>query len=267
MLKRFLVALFAALPTLALTATAWAAPPPSVVPGKLTYGATPTFAPFEYIKDGQPVGFDIDMMAALAKRVGLEADMQTMDFAGLVPAVQAGRLDALASGMYINAARAEVIDFIPYLLIGDQIVVPAGNPAKLTGKDDLCGHPVAVALNTLYEKTAHTLSDACVAAGKPAIDILAVSSSAVVSLTLAQGRAVGAISSTSVIAAMMTSTPGTFEPLGEPFNTNSRLGLGVAKSNPALRDALTAALAAMHQDGSYDALIKKWGMTPASSIF
>jgi polar amino acid transport system substrate-binding protein len=104
-------------------------------------------------------------------------------------------------------------------------------------------------------------------AGKPAIDILAVGSSAVVALTLAQGRAEGAISSTSVISAMMSNSPDTFEPLGEPFNTNSRLGIGVAKTNPALRDALTAALKAMHDDGAYDAMVKKWGLPASSSIF
>lgn len=261
-MKNVLVAALISIPVLA-----WGAPPPTVAEGKLQWGASPTFAPFEFQRDGQTVGFDVDLMAELARRNGLQSSMLGMDFVGIIPAVQAGRIDAAASGMYITAAREEVLDFIPYLRIGDQMVVPKGNPAHLTGKDELCGKHIAVAVNTLYEKTAHGLSDACVAAGKPPIDILAVGSSAVVALTLAQGRAEGAISSTSVIAAMMENAPDTFEPLGEPFNTGSRLGIGVAKTDPALRDALTAALRAMHDDGSYDALIKKWGLQPSSSIF
>ena len=261
-MRHLLAAALIAFPVLA-----WAAPPATVTPGKLSWGASPTFAPFEFQKDGQSVGFDVDLMAELARRVGLQSAMLGMDYAGIIPAVQAQRIDAVASGMYITPARQEVLDFIPYLLIGDQMVVRKGNPAHLVGKDALCGHHIAVAVNTLYEKTAHTLSDACTAAGKPAIDILAVGSSAVVALTLAQGRAEGAISSTSVISAMMSNSPDTFEPLGEPFNTNSKLGIGVAKTNPGLRDAMTAALKAMHDDGSYDALIKKWGLPPSSSIF
>jgi polar amino acid transport system substrate-binding protein len=250
-----------------LPALAWAAPPPTVTEGKLSWGASPTFAPFEFQRDGQAVGFDVDMMAELARRLGLQSAMLGMDFVGIIPAVQAKRIDAAVSGMYITPAREEVLDFIPYLRIGDQMVVPSGNPAHLTGREALCGHHIAVALNTLYEKTAHTLSDACVAAGKPAIDIIAVGSSAVVALTLAQGRAEGAISSTSVIAAMMENAPGTFEPLGEPFNTNSRLGIGVAKTDPALRDALIAALKAMNDDGAYAAMMKKWGLPASSTIF
>jgi polar amino acid transport system substrate-binding protein len=261
-LKRLLAAALLAIPALA-----WAAPPSTVTAGMLSWGTSPTFAPFEFQRDGQSVGFDVDMMAELARRIGLQSAMLGMDFAGIIPAVQAQRIDAAVSGMYITPARQEVLDFIPYLLIGDQIVVPKGNPGHLVDRDTLCGHHIAVALNTLYEKTAHSLSDACIKAGKPVIDILAVGSSAVVALTLAQGRAEGAISSTSVITAMMSNAPDTFEPLGEPFNTNSRLGIGVAKTNPGLVDALTAALKAMHDDGAYDALIKKWGLPASSSIF
>ena len=267
-LQRLLAAALVLIPFLAaIPPQSWAAPPPTVAAGKLTWGASPTFAPFEFQRDGQSVGFDVDLVAELARRVGLQPAMLGMDFAGIIPAVQAGRIDAVVSGMYITPARQEVLDFIPYLLIGDQMVVPKGNPAHLTDRNALCGHHIAVASNTLYEKTAHTLSDACVKAGQPAIDILALGSSAVVALTLAQGRAEGAISSTSVITAMMSNTPDTFEPFGEPFNTNSKLGMGVAKTNPALRDALTNQLKAMHDDGAYDALIKKWGLPASSSIF
>lgn len=270
MLKPILFACLVLAPTLATALApelAWAAAPPTVAEGKLTWGSSPTFAPFKFQRDGQAVGFDVDMMAELARRNGLRSDMLGMDFAGIIPAVQAKRIDAAVSGMYITAARAEVVDFIPYLKIGDQMVVPKSNPGHLTGKDDLCGHHIVVAVNTLYEKTARSLNDACVAAGKSAIDILTVGSSAVVALTLAQGRAEGAISSTSVIAAMMESSPDTFAPLGEPFNTDNRLGIGVSKADPGLHDALDAALKAMQADGAYDALLKKWGLPSSSSIF
>ena len=262
-MKRLLLAAYlAVLPGLTL-----AAPPVTVAAGKLTWGTSPTFAPFEFQRDGQTVGFDVDLMAELAKRAGLQSAMLGMDFTGIVPAVQSGRIDAAVSGMYITPARLEVIDFIPYLRIGDQLVVPKGNPGHIAGKEALCGHHMVVALNTQYEKSLHAMSDACTAAGKPAIDILSVGSSAVVSLTLAQGRGEGALSSTSVIAAMMSNTPDQFEPLGEPFNTDTRLGIGVSKQNGALRDALDAGLKAMQADGSYEALLKTWGLPVTASIF
>ena len=257
--------LFACL--LVAPALAWAAPPPTVASGKLSWGTSPTFAPFEFQRDGQTVGFDVDMMAELAKRNGLQSAMLGMDFTGIIPAVQSKRIDAAVSGMYVTPARAEVVDFIAYLKIDDQMVVPKSNPGHLTGRDDLCGHHIVVAVNTQYEKTAHALSDACTAQGKPAIDLLTVGTSAVVALTLAQGRAEGAISSTSVIAAMMENAPDAFAPLGEPFNTDTRLGIGLSKDDPALRNALDASLKAMQDDGTYAALLKKWGLPASSSIF
>ena len=48
---------------------AWAAPPSTVTSGKLSWGTSPTFAPFEFQRDGQSVGFDLDMMAELAARM------------------------------------------------------------------------------------------------------------------------------------------------------------------------------------------------------
>ncbi len=109
-------------------APAWAASPPTVTPGALSWGTSPTFAPFEFQRDGHAVGFDVDMMAALARRIGLQSAMLGMDFVGIIPAVQARRIDAAVSGMYITPAREAVLDFIPYLRIGDQMVVPGRQP-------------------------------------------------------------------------------------------------------------------------------------------
>ena len=257
-----LVAALLAVPAVVLAADA----PRTVSPGTLSWGTTATFAPFEFQKDGETVGFDVDLMAELARRVGLQSAVLGMDFAGIVPAVAAHRIDAAASGMYITPARQEVLDFIPYLLIGNQLMTTPANPGHLVDKDGLCGHSVAVPVNTQFEKRLEGLSAACTSGGKAAIDILLVPGSAVLALTVAQGRAGAGLTSNSVIAAMMVQSPGSFVPLGAPFDTDTRLGIGVAKDNPGLRDALQAALAAMRADGAYDGLIRKWGLPAASSI-
>jgi polar amino acid transport system substrate-binding protein len=108
--------------------------------GTLTYGVAATFAPFEFQKDGALTGFDIDMISLLGKKLGAEPKPMNMEFKGLIVALQGGRLDLINSAMYINEQRAGQVDFIPYLKIGSVVVVQAGNPAKITGRDDsLCG--------------------------------------------------------------------------------------------------------------------------------
>ena len=83
--------------------------------GALTYGVAATFAPFEYMQDGKLVGFDIEMLEALAKKMGLGVEIMNMEFKGLIPALQSKRIDIINSAMYIRPEREEQVDFVPYL--------------------------------------------------------------------------------------------------------------------------------------------------------
>ena len=73
--------------------------------------------------------------------------------------------------MYINPERSQVVDFIPYLRVGDQLLVAKGNPLHLTGLADLCGHRLAAAVGTVYEKAgASSLPPIARRSGKPRAD-------------------------------------------------------------------------------------------------
>ncbi|TIQ80723.1 MAG: transporter substrate-binding domain-containing protein [Mesorhizobium sp.] len=69
---------------------------------------------------------------ALARELGLEAVVFKVAFDGLILAVQGGRVDLINSGSYISAARQEQVDFIPYLNVGETVVVPAANNGSTT---------------------------------------------------------------------------------------------------------------------------------------
>src|SRR5580658_8039761 len=107
---------------------------PLVDSGKLTWGAAATFPPFEFMKDDKALGFDVDMMEAIAGKMKLQSAMLGMEFKGLIPAILGGRIDAIASGMYINPERSQVVDFIPYLRVGNLLLVAKGNPQHITGQ-------------------------------------------------------------------------------------------------------------------------------------
>ena len=82
-----------------------AAPAKLIESGKLTYGTAATFRPFEYMADGQLTGFDIDFGAHLAGLMGLQPNPMSMEFGGLIPALQSGRMDIINSAMYIKPQR------------------------------------------------------------------------------------------------------------------------------------------------------------------
>lgn len=250
-----------------LPVAALADAPKLVISGELTWGSSPTFIPFEFMQDGKATGFDVDLVADLSKRIGLKSNMLSMDFGGIIPAMLGGRIDAGVSGLYVTPARLQAADFIPYVIVGNQIVVRAGNPKHVADQHGLCGLNVAVPVSTAFEASAKALSAECVAANKPAINLLSLPGSTNVALALAQGRADAALNSTATVAAMMAQDPDTYELAGPPFDANTKIGIALRKDDPELTTELNKALQAMHADGTYDALLKKWKLPPQASIF
>ena len=95
MLRLVLALAFGLLPELA-----FAQAPELAEPGKLTWGASVTFPPFEFTENGKPVGFDIDLTDAVAKMLGLQsAIIMPIGFKGLIPALTGKRIDVIVSGM------------------------------------------------------------------------------------------------------------------------------------------------------------------------
>jgi polar amino acid transport system substrate-binding protein len=253
-----------ALSLLVLPAAAGAQDLKLVEPGKLTWAVSATFVPFEFMKDGRPVGFDVDLVDAIAKQAKLTSNIMGMEFKGIIPALLGSRVDIAVSGIYVTPERQQVADFVPYMVVGNQLVTPKGNPKHVTDKMSLCGLKVAVPVSTAFEAAAKKVSEECKAAGKPELDLLC---SNVVGLALMQGRADAALNSTATIAAMIGENPDAYELAGAPFDANTKLGIALRKDDVALKAALDTALQAVVKDGTYAALLKKWNLPASASIF
>jgi polar amino acid transport system substrate-binding protein len=84
------------------------------------------FPPFGFVdKDGKPTGFDVESLDWIAKKMGFKVKHQPMDWDGIIPALQAKKIDIIASGMSATAERAKIVDFsIPYYEVTQVLVVP-----------------------------------------------------------------------------------------------------------------------------------------------
>ncbi len=271
MFKRLLALSLILLPASALAQ----AVPALVAPGKLTYGTAASFAPFEFQKDGQLAGFDIEFGAAVAQKMGLAPAPMNMTFSGLIPALQGGRVDVINSGMYINPTRAAQVDFVPYMKIGNEIVVQKGNKLGIQQRSDLCGHRIAVTLGAIEETYARADAAACKQAGKTEPAILTLPTAQDSAIALRQGRADAMFDSTPGATEMVTALPGVFEIAGEPFESGTQLGIAVRKGDTAMKAAVETAVKAAVEtavkaavaDGTYAALLKKYNLPAAGSIF
>ena len=87
---------------------------------KLVVGMEMKFFPFEYADEkGQPIGFDVELAQWAAKELGVEIELKDMEFSGLIPALQSGKVDMIISGMTRTLTRAKTVSFTqPYFQTG-----------------------------------------------------------------------------------------------------------------------------------------------------
>lgn len=234
--------------------------------GALTYGVAATFPPFEFQKDGALTGFDIDLIEAVGKKLSAAPKPMNMDFQGLIPALLGGRLDLINSAMYINPKRAEQVDFVPYMTIGELVIVKTGNPSGITGRDDtLCGKTISTTLGAIEETYARADAERCKAAGKAEVTVQTLPTGPDTVTAVVQGRADAMFTSSPSAAVMLDEMAGQIEIAGAEFDTTTSIGMAVRKGDKALHDALKAAVDEVVADGTYAKLVAKWKL-PASVV-
>ena len=104
----------------------------------LRVGTEPTFAPFEFQKEGSKSydGFDMDLARAIGKQMGYKVEIVSMGFDALIPALNSGNIDVVAAGMSINEERQKAVTFSePYYTSGLIVMVNKDNNEVKSVKD------------------------------------------------------------------------------------------------------------------------------------
>lgn len=104
---------------------------------KIVIGTAPGYLPFEMLdKEGNFIGYDIDLGRAIAKALGVDVAFRQFEFSGLIPALQTGEIDMLIAGMTIRGDRALAVSFPdPYYATGQVIMVPASDQTTRSWQD------------------------------------------------------------------------------------------------------------------------------------
>ncbi|HIU73501.1 MAG TPA: basic amino acid ABC transporter substrate-binding protein [Candidatus Aphodousia faecipullorum] len=119
--------------------------------GTLLVGTDAGFAPFEYKdpKTNEIVGFDIDLITAMAKAVGDDVKIQNMQFAGIIPALQTNMIDVAAAALTITAERQKQVLFTdPYYDVGLVMVIRKKDADKYKTLDDMQGKRICSQIGT-----------------------------------------------------------------------------------------------------------------------
>jgi polar amino acid transport system substrate-binding protein len=243
-------------------ATAEAAELPEAIKqaGTLRLTVNSTYAPMEYRDPttNQLVGLDIDLANELAKRLGVKIVWSETPFAELIPSLQTKRADFIISGISDRSSRREAADFIDYLATGPQFFVLTENEAK--APIDLCGKKVGTTRSTSFPVEIEKWSKQnCEANGKPAVQYVPGENSIDVRNQLKQGRIDAAVQGSETLPYAQGQEAGKYRIVGEPFSTGYQ-GIMFRKDDAALREVVTEHLAAMIADGSYKAILDKYGL-------
>ncbi len=238
------------------------APAPIADEGKITACMDVSFPPMEYFETAgarTPVGFDVDLISAIAKQWGVTPEFSQTSFDGLLPALSGDRCDVVASGIFITEERTKTFPAVPYYESSRVLLVREGNPEGIQSLEDLSGKTAATQVSTEYERTLKKLDSDLKAEGKEGINIQTYPKASDAVQQLVVGRAVAVYTQDTEAAFRSKAQPGKFEiafrdPAAETFGIYHR------KDDAELGDGLTAAVEKMRQDGSLTEIARRWGL-------
>ena len=141
--------------------TAEAAASEALADGVLTVGTNAEFPPFEYVgDDGEADGFDIALIKAIGEKLGVEVQVENMEFASLVTSI-GSKIDVAIAGMTVTDERKESVDFSdPYYEAVQYVILPEGS--EIATADDLVGKTIGVQLGTTGDFIASDIADTTV---------------------------------------------------------------------------------------------------------
>ncbi|MBN8943718.1 MAG: ABC transporter substrate-binding protein [Rhizobiales bacterium] len=230
--------------------------------GTIRVGIEATYPPMAY-KDpatNERRGLNVDLVTAIAKELNVAIQWEEMTFEQLITGITAGRVDFSGSSMTDLPARREKLSFVDYISTGPQIFTTSQQAGGIANPLDMCGKSIATPRTTNYFPTAQAWSEAnCVAAGRPPMQVIGTAGAAASRADLQQGRANAALLGAEYVTYLRQQNPGAFVAVGAPIGRNLS-GLAFPRGNPALRDAVAAALTRLIANGTYATLLKKHGL-------
>ncbi len=221
--------------------------------GKLTVAAELGFAPFEYMdeKTGDPVGFDVDLIKAVAEKLGLEASyLPNQKFDTLVPLVkQGGKCDVAIAGITITDDRLEEVDFTDPYLDSNQAIVVKKDSGETEDTLNAAGKKVACQSGTTGDDW---ITENLASAERVPLDDVTAALTGV-----STGLYNAMVIDLPVASYMLTQSFSDLEVVKE-IPTGEQYGIAVSKDNPGLTVALSSALQTMQDDGTMKEIKTKW---------
>lgn len=214
--------------------------------GKLYVGTNAEFPPFEYLDKGEVVGFDIDLVKAIGKKLDMEIVIKDMAFDGLIPALETNKVDIVIAGMTASDERKMAVNFSNPYYTANQVIILNDNNNDIKTFDDLNGKLVGVMLGFTGDVVVSEMKDvkskkynASYAA------IMELQNNKIDAVVLDSETALNYVKNNKGLKLAETS--------GEP----EEYAIAISKKNSELLNKINTALDELKKDGTYETLLKK----------
>ncbi|MBT9525685.1 MAG: basic amino acid ABC transporter substrate-binding protein [Rhizobacter sp.] len=243
-------------------ASAAVASAPAPAPAKVyVVGTDAAYAPFESQNEkGEIVGFDIDVVTAIAKKAGIEVKFVNTPWEGIFKTLDQGDRDFLVSAVTITDERKQSMDFSNPYFDAQQLIAVKGN-SKISKFDDLKKLKVGVQTGTTGDEVVTKLQ------GKNSTNIKRFESTPLALKELEAGGVDAVVADNGVVINYVTNNAGSkFKTVADKAFAPEQYGLPVKKGNADLLGKLNKGLADIKADGTYDQIYAKYfGAAPASA--
>lgn len=226
---------------------------PAGGPRVINVATDATWPPMQYVDRNQDiVGFDIDLINAVAAAAGFEVVVQNTAWDGIFAGLANRDYDAVISSVTITEERRGTMDFsTPYINAGQVLIVHRDTPASVTRLQDLTGQSVGAQIGTTGAFEVEKVNG---------LDLRTYDELGMAIEDLAQGRIAGVVADTPIAAdfALQNDTyKAILKIVGEPF-TDEFYGVAVRKGNSEVLDLINAGLNVVLNDGTVEELEAKW---------
>ncbi|MGY4298658.1 polar amino acid transport system substrate-binding protein [Bradyrhizobium sp. i1.4.4] len=230
-----------------------------------------TYPPYEYMDPASAklVGFDIDIVEAIAANMGAKVNWIESSFAQLISFVPitTKRVDIIASGIADTPERRNTVSFLDYIYDPQVFFTLRANGAQFPNMEALCGKRVAVTRSSVVMMggVVKMSEEVCVKTGKPAMVVIATDGAPQSRLELNQGRADLAVQGAGTLVYQNSVEDDRYVIVGQPA-AKPTYGIAFAKDDLQFGEALKKAFAEVIADGTYHKILRKWNMPDSAAV-
>lgn len=224
--------------------------------GVLKVGTDATYAPNQYAgPDGQPIGWEVELVEALGQKLGLTVEWSKEGFDQIIPKVNGGTLNMGSSSFSDTVERQNSVDFVDFYSAGLQFV---RNLQADKLPEELCGVKIGVQATTTSDDYLTALSEECVAAGKPPVDMLKKDGQDEVTTDVVLGNVPYMLADSPIAQNSVNTAKDKVELAGDLFDA-APYGLVFDKGSE-LTQAAQVAMQELMDEGVYSQILEKWGV-------